>query len=309
MSTVSFTSGPSVTYDHVLWSGSGKWRGVAAIVLLLISFFLVSTAITIGAVALEEGLGTASLGETAQITPISLLAINLSLAAQLPIALLLQWLFFGVRPGSLSSVAGGFRWRWLGRLALVLVPLYAVYGGVSLVIVPVCTPTIDSSSVFLFLIVLISTPLQAAGEEYAVRGLVQRSASSWFRNARVALVLSTMFAAIFFAVAHANPDPWQVAYYLVFGVAASISTWGTGGLEAATLIHSMNNLVILAPIALMGGIEGMVMRGGDSGGAIMLVPMVMMLLSALVSVWFARRSSLMARLSSPASAEAAAVQR
>lgn len=304
MATYPIESGESTTYDHVLWSGSGRWRGVVAIILLIVSFFIVSTLITIAGVALDAALGNEQTAAMS-LTPIALLAINLSLAAQIPIAVLLQRMLYGVRPGSLSSVAGRFRWRWLGRLALVIVPLYVVYGIVLLVIAPIGSVSIDAGSVALFLIVLISTPLQAAGEEYAVRGLVQRSASSWFRTARVALIVSTVVAAVFFATVHANSDPWQVAYYLVFGIAASIATWGTGGLEAGTLVHSMNNLVILAPIALTGGIEGLLARSGASSGAIMLVPMLLMLFSALVSVWLARRYALATRSTTLVPARAA----
>ncbi|MBG6060154.1 membrane protease YdiL (CAAX protease family) [Cryobacterium sp. MP_M3] len=270
-----------------------------AIVLLVVAFLVVSTAITVAAALLDEGLGNKPQGAAAAITPISLLAFNLSLAAQLPIAMLLQWQLFGVRPRWLSSVEGRFRWRWFGRLAVVLVPLYAVYIAFTFFIAPVGPLRLDGNSVLILLIVLITTPLQAAGEEYAMRGLVQRSISSWFRDGRVALIVSTGFAAVIFAVAHANADPWQMAYYVVFGVSASVATWGTGGLEAGILTHGVNNLFILAPLALSGGIGGIIVRDDEGNGARMLVPMTMVALSAVVCIWLARRSHNVTRSARP----------
>ena len=49
---------------------------------------------------------------------------------------------------------------------------------------------VDGEVVTYLAIVLLTTPLQSAGEEYGFRGLVQRSAGSWFRSTRVALVVA-----------------------------------------------------------------------------------------------------------------------
>src|SRR4051794_22230782 len=95
------------TYDRGL-RGVAWWRGALAIVLLIAGTFVVSTVLTIGAALLDP---SPSLG------PVALLALNLGLAAQLPLAMGLQRLLFGVRPGLLSSVVGRFRWRWMLRLA------------------------------------------------------------------------------------------------------------------------------------------------------------------------------------------------
>ena len=52
-----------------------------------------------------------------ELTPTLLLAVNLSNAASIPLSMLLQRAFFGQRGRWLSSVAGRFRWRVLGRAA------------------------------------------------------------------------------------------------------------------------------------------------------------------------------------------------
>ena len=289
MSKASFTSVGSSTYDHALWTGAGRWRGALAIVLLVVTFLLVSTVLTVAGALIDEWLGNTQPGSPAPITPLSLLAFNLSLAAQQPIAMLLQWLLYGVRPGWLSSVQGTFRWQLFGRLAVVLVPFYAIYVAFTFMVAPAGLPRSDQNTLLLLVIVLLTTPLQAAGEEYAVRGLVQRSASTWFRDGRVAFAVSTGLAALFFAGAHASADLWQISYYVVFGVCASVAARGTGGLEAAILMHSANNVFILAPLALTGGMAGLIQRNDEVSGAWMLIPMAVTATAAVISVWLARR--------------------
>jgi membrane protease YdiL (CAAX protease family) len=266
------------TYDHAL-RGAAWWRGALAIVLLIVSTFVVSTALTVVAALLDP---SPTLG------PIALLALNLGLAAQLPIAIGLQRLLFGVRPGLLSSVVGRFRWRWMLRLALVIVPLYAAYALVIHAMAPLGGIRFDATTVALFVVVLATTPLQAAGEEYAMRGLVQRSVGSWFAGPRVAFTVSTAVTALVFAAVHASSDPWLIGGYLVFGVALSVAARGTGGLEAGVLIHALHNLVILAPASLTPDFTDAFGRTG-AVGPIVLVPVAVISAAAVIAVFWARR--------------------
>jgi len=295
VSQANFTSGQPTTYDHALWTGSARWRGILAIVLLIASFFVVSTLITVLAMTFQTSIGSTGSADLTTLTPVVLLSINLSIAAQWPIAVFLQWCLFGVPPRWMSSVEGTFRWGWLGRLSLFLLPLYVAFAVLSLILTPLGPLRFDGSTIVLAVIVLLSTPLQAAGEEFAVRGLVQRSISSWFHDTRAALFISTGLSSLVFAIMHASPDGWRAGYYIAFGVAASMAAWGTGGLEAAILIHSLNNLVILAPAALTGGLEAHLDRGGSESGPLVLVPMAILLLAALLSVWLAKRLRLVTR--------------
>jgi membrane protease YdiL (CAAX protease family) len=268
------------TYDHAL-RGAAWWRGALAIVLLIICTFVVSTALTIAAALLDS---------SPTIGPIALLALNLGLASQLPIAMGLQRLLFGVRPGLLSSVVGRFRWRWMLRLALVITPLYAAYALLVYSMAPLSGVRLDATTIALFAIVLITTPLQAAGEEYAVRGLVQRSVGSWFGPPRVAFAVSTAFSAVVFAAIHAASDPWLIGAYLVYAVALSVAARGTGGLEASVLIHSLSNLVILAPAALTPDFTNAFARSG-AVGPIVLLPAAVISAAAVIAVLWARRSA------------------
>lgn len=282
-------------YAHALSVTRGAWwRGLLAIVVYGVAFFVVS--VVIGGIGLL--VETANGGVTAEqlasgvipLTPLVLLTTNLSLALTIPVAMLLQWAFFGVRPRMLSSVEGRFRWGWLGRLAVVIVPIWVVYVGVLFVFSPEGAFRFDGTVLAFVLVVLLTTPLQAAGEEYGLRGLVQRSVGSWFRGPRVAIVVSTIVSATLFGVIHFAGDPWLIAYYILFGAAMSIAAHATGGLEAPVLIHAVNNALIFLPAAFLGGLDEGIDRSMGAGGPFMLLPMAVVLLGAVVAWRWARRA-------------------
>ena len=139
---------------------------------------------------------------------------------------------------------------------------------------------------------MLTTPLQAAGEEYGARGLIQRSAGSWFRSPVAAFLVGTLISGAVFALAHLAADPWLIAYYFIFGVSGSIAARGTGGLEAPVLVHAVNNVLILIPAALLGQLEKGIDRSAGAGGPFILVPIAMCLAAALFSTWWARRNGI-----------------
>ena len=283
-------------YHHFLRTPRARWlKGALAILSLVVAFLLLSTALTAAAVVVDLATGrvdAAALqaGEIT-VTPLIFLANNLSLALLTPLAMLLQWGFFGQRPRWLSSVAGGFRWRWFGRAALVVVPVWLVYVGGSFLLDPEgLSGTLSRDAVLMLVVVLLTTPLQAAGEEYGARGLVARAAGSWFGNPRVALVVGGVVANLVFMVAHAATDPWLLVYYFTFGAALSVLAWRTGGLEVPVLVHAVNNLFLLVPVALYGDLSGAFERGPGTGGPIMLLPIAVMLVMTAVLSWWAGRN-------------------
>ena len=54
-----------------------------------------------------------ALSDTDHVTPSQLAYLNLSLAAAIPVALLLTRVLHGLRPGWVASVIGRLRWRWM----------------------------------------------------------------------------------------------------------------------------------------------------------------------------------------------------
>ncbi|GGK89637.1 hypothetical protein GCM10007382_07050 [Salinibacterium xinjiangense] len=284
----------NVTYDHALSRIRGAWRGIVAILLLVIGFLLLSIVIGGLGIGIEIARGAITLHQInsglVPFTPGVLLSTNVALALTIPLAMGLQRLFFGARVGTLASVAGRFRWKWMGRLALIIVPVWILYIGASVLIGPVEFVAIDGTVLIMIAIVILTTPLQAAGEEFGARGLIQRSAGSWFQNPATAFVVSTLIASSLFALAHLAGDPWLIAYYFIFGVSMSLAARGTGGLEAPILIHATNNVLLFLPAVLLGQLDQGIDRSAGTGGPFILIPMALCLAAAGISTLWARRN-------------------
>jgi len=293
---------PETTYDHSLHGTGRPWRGIVAIVVLMATLLLLS--LVFGAIAIAYEIFTGGMDfndpdSLLAITPAVLLSSNLALAAMIPLSMGLQRLLFGVPVRHIFSVAGAFRWRWLGRLALIIVPVWIVYIAVSFALEPGGEIRIDGTALALLAVVVLTTPLQAAGEEFGFRGLIQRSVGSWFRHPTVAFAVSTLISGALFGAVHFAADPWLIAYYFLFGVSASIAARFTGGLEAPVLIHVVNNVLIFVPAVLLGQLAEGIDRSEGAGGPFMLLPIAVVLGAAALSGWWARRSGVQIRAPRP----------
>lgn len=288
-------------YHHGLYrEGLRRWRGIVAVVVLLAAYLAVSLALSLAAMMADVALGNSSMeairsGST-QVTPLLLLAVNLTAVALIPVSMLLQRWLFGVRAGFLSSIRGMFRWRVLGKAAVLVVPLWLVYVGVSMMIGIPGQPTSYALdvSIPLLLVVVLTTWAQAAGEEYGFRGMITRSVGSWFASSRTAFTVATVVANLLFMVVHFASDPWLIGYYFVFGVSLSVVTWRTGGLEGSVLVHAANNVLLFIPVALFMGGQLDMDRSAGVGGPFMLLPMGMMVGVATLLSWQAHRRQLSA---------------
>ncbi|MFZ4894704.1 CPBP family intramembrane glutamic endopeptidase [Plantibacter sp. Mn2098] len=297
-------SEPALTYDQGLRATPSWWRGAVAIIALIAMFFTMSFIFGAIAIGIDLATGEYTIEQLASgvttLTPALMAGNNLALASLLPIAMLLQWALFNVRPRWLTSVQGTFRWRWLGRLALIIVPVWVIYVAITVLLPGDASPvTMSGTVIAMLIIVIVTTPLQSAGEEFGARGLIQRSVGSWFRSPIAAFVVSTVVSAGLFALAHAAADPWLIAYYLVFGASMSLAARGTGGLEAPVLIHATNNVLLLIPTALMSQTDQIFNRGAGVGSAWMLIPMALCIAAALVSTWWGRRNGVVSRAALP----------
>lgn len=230
------------------------WRPLIAIAIMIggaAAFFLWSGFAQLGAMLAYDPSGVLSrFDEVALetdwvVTPLGLLATNISLAIPIPIALLAALAMTG-RPGLVSSVTGRLRWGLLlgaaGVSLLVLVPLgfvlewFAPSSSEQLTFAP------DPGWPLVALVILLTTPLQAAGEEYFFRGWLQQVVGAWCRPAWLAVVLPMLLSATLFALAHGLQNPWLFADRFFFGLVASVLVWRTGGLECAVALHVVNNL-------------------------------------------------------------------
>lgn len=281
------------TYDHALFGIRGWWRGLVAIISLVVGFLLVSLILGLIAVVIDLATGRSTLESLAtgkvEMTPSLMLFNNLSIAAMIPLSMLLQRWLFGVRFRSLFSLENRFRWRWMSQLALIVVPVWALYIGLGFVLDPGGSFRVDTEAILLIVIVLATTPFQAAGEEFGARGLIQRSAQSWIRNPRVSFIVGTAISATLFCLAHFAADLWLISYYLVFGISMSLVARGTGGLEAPVLIHAINNVLVFIPVILSGRLSESMNRDAGVGDPTMLISMAVCIGVALFTIWWAKR--------------------
>jgi membrane protease YdiL (CAAX protease family) len=197
-------------------------------------------------------------------SPAGLLVTNLGLALGIPLALAATWAQ-ARRAGLVSSVVGRVRWRLLlGGLGVALLLLVPLTLGSDLLLTLLGLPADDGAGsdagssadesgwwpltpasgwIALTVVILLSTPLQAAGEEYFFRGWLSQWIGSWLRWRWLAVVVPAVVTAGLFALAHGTQSPWLFADRLVFGLVASLLAWRTGGLECAVALHVANNLL------------------------------------------------------------------
>ncbi|GAB2505613.1 CPBP family intramembrane glutamic endopeptidase [Nocardiopsis aegyptia] len=285
---------PGVPYHRVLADGRRRiWRGIAALTLLVGGALLFSFALTLGSLVVDTMLGRDSvLTGGSELTPLAMGATLLGLALLLPWSMLIQRWLYGVRAASLHSVVSRFRPAVFGRAVLVIVPVWAVYMTAFSAFTPVDeVPWRFADLLAMLAITLILVPLQSAGEEYGLRGLAFRVAASWGRGPRAALMIGVVVSSLLFMALHFAADPWLNVYYFTLGAALALITWRTGGLEAAIVIHAVNNMIaFLILILLRSDPATMMDRSVGTGSAALLVPCALLVAITAV-VWWRTRDS------------------
>lgn len=268
------------------------WRPIVAVIAILVAMFAFSAMLMGVAIAFETATGridpTAADFDASKMTAIRFIANNLGVATLIPSALLIGWLLFRQRPGWLAGVRGAMRWGWLGRCLVLITPLWLVTMGITLWLDSRApgglTLAVHPDTWVLLIGVLLTTPLQAAGEEFGFRGVVNRAGASYFRNPTVGLVVGTIVSTALFAGAHGAADPWLNTYYIWFGLAACLVVWRTGGLEGAIAMHAVNNVFTMA-LASFGDLDKVFQRDAGTSSATALISMAVVTLAAALIIW------------------------
>lgn len=277
------------TYVHQMRGPRHRWwRPLVALAVASAVFFL-SVAIVFGALF---GLGLVENEDqmTNPVDPWAALSLNLLLAALIPATFLGVWVGFRRSPWRVLSVAGRMRWRWLGWCLLVVTPLWAVYLAVTWVVFDQEVLERPQDWGWLLVITLLTTPLQAAGEEVGFRGGLVQGVGAWFRSPVAALAVTTVLSTAAFVAAHGSADPWIVLELGSLAVAGCWLAWRTGGLEAVIVMHVVNNLLILFTGILLGGIEESYVDGASEGSPLSAgMNLVATALVTAVLLWLARR--------------------
>ncbi len=243
------------------------WKPVVGIVVLLVGGLVVMPLVLMpvlaAAVVLEGGstpfldrfMDAASLKA---VTPSSMLYLNLTLASLTLVAMGIIRFVHRMRPRWLSSVLPGMRWKFFfACFGLSLVALI-----VSLVVASLLPGNADGVSgkpneltgrlVATGIVILVTTPLQALGEEYAFRGYLMQAFGSLTRS-RVFAVLLT---ATLFALAHGVQNAPLFLDRFAFGLMAGLVVVLVGGLEAGIALHILNNLLAFAVAIFFGDLQG-----------------------------------------------------
>jgi uncharacterized protein len=238
------------------------WRPVVGILIAVVSFFIGASLVYLGVAAafalFQSGSYAddfASNSTLDNVGPAALLGLNLGIASMIPVTWCIMRFVHRMRPRWLASVVPRMRWRFLGLcLALALVALMAQILVGSLL--PGGSEDELSGAVNHFtvgtavsaVVILLTTPLQAAGEEYLFRGYLLQAFGSFFGNRWVAIVAT----ATLFAIAHGAQNPPLFFDRFAFGLIAGWLVTRTGGLEAGIALHILNNFLAFG-IALVFG--------------------------------------------------------
>jgi membrane protease YdiL (CAAX protease family) len=245
---------PGQPYHQIRLAGrSGWWRYLVGVLVLaaglvvLAPFVLLFPFVVWFAVDGQPILDSVDrLLDLSDPTPLGLAYLNLALAAAIPLTWFVVRVVHGLRPGWLSSVRPRIRWAYLvaclgvsvvALMATLLVSALLPSQGDSAEISTNLNDFTDTTRDFLIVLVLL-TPLQAAGEEYAFRGYLMQAFGGLFRSRWVAVVAS----AFLFACAHGLGQSLPIFFdRFAFGLVAASLVVLTGGLEAGIAMHVLNN--------------------------------------------------------------------
>jgi membrane protease YdiL (CAAX protease family) len=245
--------GEGLPYHLLLLAGRpGWWRpvvGAIALVVVMVGLvpLLLQLPFALGYAVAGRPVGDSlqRLVELADPTPAGLAYLNLVLAAAIPVTWLVVRAVHGMSPRWLASVRPRIRWRWFAVcLGLAVLSLVATLMVSALVPASPNDPQLSSNpndftstTRDFLLVVLLLTPLQAAGEEYAFRGYLTQAFGGLFRNRWMAV----LGPAALFALAHGAQSAPVFFDRFAFGVVAGFLVLATGGLEAGIAMHVLNN--------------------------------------------------------------------
>ncbi len=277
---------------------TGAVRTVVGVAVLAATVFVSAQAVAI-VVAVVAAMFGAEVSID-PVTPAGLAAVNLAWAVAIPVTWGVLRIFQRLPEGWLSSVAGRIRWRWLAIcLALSVVALIAT------IMVATVFPQQPGAEVGgsvndftsrtrdFVLIILLLTPLQAAGEEFAFRGYLTQAFGGLVKG-RYAVVLAVVVPSVLFALAHGAQDAPVFVDRLAFGLVAGLLTILTGGLEAGIAMHALNNWLAFG-LALAFGDMDAVLTPEDGTWWTLPSTLTQSLVYLVVVVVVARRTGLQTR--------------
>ncbi|WP_455358394.1 CPBP family glutamic-type intramembrane protease [Streptomyces sp. SYSU K21746] len=287
-------------YHRLAWTERHRWwRPLLATLVAGVGWWLLMIPVMSGLViaallaGVEQGTGdllfTDPLWDNA--------AWLLTLALFIPPVLLAARLVQRRPVGTLASVTGRLRWRWL--LVCVGVAMAATLLQFSLMTFFTAVsgaPAAEATSsdwagwpAFLTAaaVLVLVVPFQAAAEEYVFRGWIPQVFGCYLRTPWVGIVVGGLL----FALAHGLGTPWGFADLMLFSLVLGLLVVRTGGLEAAIALHVANNLfVFVFSAAFVGGLgDAATTSAADAPWALLAAEAIVLPLYAWVVLRLSRR--------------------
>ena len=229
------------------------WRPLVGLLLLAVVFGVASA--VVGVIGILTGISP-DLTMADLLDPAVLLVTNGALIVAIPVVWLAWAVAHGMRPGWSSSVLARLRWRLLPRLTVLALATLGLAIGVGVVLGIASGEGEADGPVpgwgWLLVVVLLTTPLQSAAEEYLFRGYLSQAIAGWVRRPSIGAVLAAVVTGALFSLAHLPPDLPTFLDRFAFALAASAVVWLTGGLEAAIVLHAVNNVLLFVLAGLLG---------------------------------------------------------
>jgi membrane protease YdiL (CAAX protease family) len=267
------------------------WRPVLGLLLLGAVYVALAVVTAVAGVVglLASGTDPGTLPDLAleEVTdPWVLLFVNASLIVAIPCVWMVWAVAHGMGRGWSSSVLARLRWRLLPAYTLMALAVLAPAIGLS-VLVTFAAGDADVSGPtpafgWLLLVVLLTTPLQSAAEEFVFRGYLSQAIAGWIRGPRAGALVAAVLSALLFAAAHGPQDPLTFLDRFAFGLTASAVVWLTGGLEAAIALHAVNNVLVFVLAGALG--EGVATEAVPAGSGLAFAVLSLASMAAYVTV-------------------------
>lgn len=222
-------------------------------------------------------------------TPLKFLAVNLATIVTGVLAVvLLAWLA-RVPWRALISSPRGFDPHRLRFYLLRAAVLVGAGMGAMAIFAPDSTGWVafgvSGTTLGLLAVTLLTTPLQALGEELMFRSAILPAAASWVPAARPALALGLVVSSLTFALLHGSIDPWLFGYFTFFSLCTGSMMILSRGIEAPVAFHVANNVLAGVVSRLMADGEPLTIDRSSGAGDASLLIVAGVNVAMLVVVW------------------------
>ena len=214
-----------------------------------------------------------------------------------PAAWLAAWTVQRRPAGTLSSVIGRIRWRWLLSCFGVAIPL-VILTLVATYLMPPSGSAADGSGSagdwvgwerFLIAVAVLVAlvPLQSTAEEYIFRGWIIQTVGAYVRIPWFGIGAG----AVLFALAHGLGTTWGFVDLLLFSVVTGWLAVRTGGIEPGIALHTTNNLLAFLLSAAFGSL-GVIQTAAQASWTLLAVDIVVLPLYAWLLTRLAERKEI-----------------